>query len=266
MWLILGILLLSETRYSCPNMTRVELRFTIWCALSATTGGLSLIITLLSTIVAVTIFSSSRQSPLGLWSPVVGRDRSHDAGPLKGEMHAPTIVRTVLYSLVIVLGILQSSLAVMHALLTDREHLKAFSGLSASVSMMSWVGASVLLSYNRRPSVTRTLTRASTHCCTLGALAVLNVVCGNLILAYARPEDYDQCTCVAGGNGLCWTRLGDGVMSLVLAVPLASSAAYIYVQTRRGGGSLWHSDSNVARFDGEGPEALDREEILRLDP
>ncbi|KAL0562923.1 hypothetical protein V5O48_019155, partial [Marasmius crinis-equi] len=238
---------------------------TIWCGLSITSGGIAVIMAVLATTAAAAIYHSSRESPLGLRSPVVARDRAYDAGPLKGRMLAPTrSYLNVLYliAMVIVLGLAGSGLAILHALVSYEEKLQGFAGLTASFSTISWVWASVLLSYHRRPSIRRTLTRASTHFYTLIVLAVLNFVCGILILAHTVPEEDGQCDGVEFGN--CWAHIVNGVLSLVLVIALIASAVYVYIRTVRGGGKL--SNSNVARFDGEGPDTANREEILKLDP
>ncbi|KAL0563678.1 hypothetical protein V5O48_018388 [Marasmius crinis-equi] len=181
---------------------------------------------------------------------------------LKGQMPTPTKVRTVLYSTIIALGITGTVLAILHAIASYEDKLQAFAGLVTSFSMFSWVWASVLLSYHRRPYAERALTRASTHFYTLIVLAVLHFVCGILILAHTVPERHGQCDGVE--LNWCWIHIVDGVLSLVLAIPLAASAIYVYLRTVGGGGGL--STSNVARFDGEGPEAMNQGEISKLDP
>ncbi|KAL0564743.1 hypothetical protein V5O48_017295, partial [Marasmius crinis-equi] len=99
---------------------------------------------MLSTITAGIIYYSSRNSPLGLRSPVIAQDGENDPGPMKGRMPTPTKIRTVLYSLIIVFGVSGSAFAVMHALLSYEDKLQAFAGLAAVLSTASWVWASVL--------------------------------------------------------------------------------------------------------------------------
>ncbi|KAK1224872.1 hypothetical protein PQX77_012205, partial [Marasmius sp. AFHP31] len=264
-----GIMLLSETRYSCPNMPGPEAVITMWCAMSISSGTLGLFMSIIAAVAAATIYRFSRELPHGLRSPVVARDRAHDAGPLKGRMHSPTRVRTALYGTTIALGLPGTAIGIMHAIGSYDEKLQAFAGLASSLSTITWVWASVLLSYNRRPSITRTLTRASTHFYTLTGMAVLNFACGILILASTKrhPGVYRQDStfqCDGILFDFCWVHFTDGAISLALTFPLTAAAVCIYRQTTREGGKL--SDSNVARFDGEGPETVNRDEVLKLDP
>ncbi|KAJ8073469.1 hypothetical protein PM082_011745 [Marasmius tenuissimus] len=244
-----------------------EAVITMWCAMSISSGTLGLLMTLIAAVAAVTIYRFSRELPHGLHSPVVARDRAHDAGPLKGRMHSPTRARTALYGTTIAFGLPGTVIGIMHAMWSYEEKLQAFGGLASSLSTITWVWASVLLSYNRRPSITRTLTRASTHFYTLIGLAVLNFACGILILASTKhtPGVYGEgSTFTCDGIDFCWVHVADGAISLALTFPLTAAAVCIYRQITREGGKL--SDSNVARFDGEGPETVNRDEILKLDP
>ncbi|KAJ8073491.1 hypothetical protein PM082_011767 [Marasmius tenuissimus] len=250
--LILGIMVLSETRFSCPNTPGTEGIIASWCGLTITTGTISLVtLLLLSTLATVVIYSSSRRSPLGLRSPIiVAHDGEIDPGPLKGPMPRPTVIRTVLYSLLIVFGITETVFGILHALISHQENFQTIAGLAAALSTISWVWASVLLSYNRRPFFKRTLTNASTHFYSLAILALLMLIIGILILALTQTDDSGRC----GGGSMspdtsCWLHFVDGIMALVLALTLAASAAYVFIRTRSGGGTL--PRCNVAQFDGE---------------
>ncbi|KAJ8073500.1 hypothetical protein PM082_011776 [Marasmius tenuissimus] len=282
-WLILGSLLLSETRFSCPNMPGPEARITTWCAISITTGSLGLIMSLLcsylefptrvsisrgqksllAAIAAAIIYRSARQSPLGLKSSVVAQD-GNDPGPMKGRLPTATKIRTTLYSLVIIFGFAVTPFGVIHLIVSYEAILQAFASLSVALATISWIWASVLLSYNRRPSTTRMLTRASTHFYTTINLATLELACGIMILSQtkaSKSRNGTQDLCDWAINGWCWVHGVNAGLTLVLSMILFMCAGYVYVRTRKGG-SL--SRSNVAEFDGEGPENLNRNENFKM--
>ncbi|KAF9257171.1 hypothetical protein L218DRAFT_134355 [Marasmius fiardii PR-910] len=245
LWSVLGVLLLTETRFSCGKPPYLgEGTVEAWCGMTITTGTLGLVLWLLSTAASLVISTASRKSSLGLRSSIVAFDGEEDPGPLKGPMQTPTAVRTALYSLIIVFGVLESGIAVFHALLGSDTTERVFVSLAAGFSLISWIWASVLLAYHRRPLTRRTLTRASTHFYTLAVLCVLELAVAIMVLARTRRgcdsrDDFE----------FCWVRGVNGGLSMGLSATLAASASYVYFRTVREGESL--SESNVARFDGE---------------
>ncbi|KAJ8073501.1 hypothetical protein PM082_011777 [Marasmius tenuissimus] len=195
----------------------------------------------------------------GSKSPMASQDGLVASRSMKGPMPTPTKVRTVLYSLIIAFGVIVSPFAILHALFSRTGHLQEFASVTAGISFITWIWASVLLSYHRRPFLTSVLTHASTHLYSAVVLSILELACGIMVLSAKYSGDnrwggVDECLGAEKGEmGLCWLHGLDAALTLALCLLWASLAIYIFMRTKKGGGSL--SRSNVAEFDGEGPAA-----------
>ncbi|KAG7092117.1 hypothetical protein E1B28_008491 [Marasmius oreades] len=161
-----------------------------WCGLTITTGAIGLVLWL----------STPRCS-----------DYLHDQSQIKfgsgsAIQNYDFIAETA--ALIIILGVTESGIALFHALLQQGIAEKTVVSLACGFSFISWMWARVLLSYHRRPFARRTLTRPSTHFC---SLAVLELVVALMVLSRTTK----QCNLnIQDDHDFCWVRGVTGGLSM----------------------------------------------------
>ncbi|KAJ8083472.1 hypothetical protein PM082_009346 [Marasmius tenuissimus] len=256
-WLVLGIMILTETNSTCKANIR-SLDDSSLCALTSVTGTLTLLLCLLAIGTALSVRWTAQKS--GNWRCKLGSQdgdsRLARDETLKGPMSRPTAVRTTLYSLILFFGLCQNILGLIMGVLGlvgpgQDQTLGPFGFVSAAIALLTWIWASVLLAYNRRPSSKLGITRAATH---LYSLVVLGVQWLCIFIMFST-EIHQQCIVlprsVFNPDAL---NFCPGVISTVIVAALifglmVSAAYYIFCATSRGGGKL--GTSNVALFDGD---------------
>ncbi|ESK90920.1 hypothetical protein Moror_16421 [Moniliophthora roreri MCA 2997] len=250
LWLAVGIMFLTDLRYSCTSGVGSEGLFQAWCGLGATVGALALLLCLLSTGTTFSVYWVAKKSG-GLHCKLLAQDGDliYLHKTQVGPMPSATKVRTTLYSVILVFGLAQNILACFATVFSnfvagDRIPSVVFGSLATLTSLLTWILASVLLSYNRRPFITRNLTKASTHFGVYTALSLLWLAIMIMFLTQVRVN----CGAINDLNP-CPTYIPATAMSFVLCILLGVTAAYIYMRTKKCGGTL--SSSNVAEFDGE---------------
>ncbi|KAF9262828.1 hypothetical protein L218DRAFT_383413 [Marasmius fiardii PR-910] len=155
------------------------------------------------------------------------------------------------------------------------SNLTIFNIVATIVSLVTWIWAAVLLSYNRRPSSKRGITKAAAHFYSLVVLCILWLAVGIMF----STETHFQCTVVPQmlrqyqdlnddwqldvPTIWCSVTIPHVAVAFLLFLLTGGAALSIFRTTRQAGGGL--NTSNVAQFDGELPEATEVREIVTAD-
>lgn len=263
-WFALGIMLLTGTKNIC-DLARSEPTgdFPGMCIMTVTTGTLTMVLWLLATGAAYIAFWTIQKSG-DRWCKIISQDG--DLRPderVYGPMPRKTALRTTLYSLILFFGICEDVLGPMLgvALFFGRPTTFAvFNFFTAVSSLLTWIWAAVLLSYNRRPSSKRNITKAAAHFYSLVVLCILWLA----ITIMFSTETHYQCTVVPRlllqyqdvrtidtPSVYCAVTIPHVVLASMLFLLTGGAALFIFRTTREAGASL--NSSNVAQFDGELP-------------
>ncbi|KAK7034541.1 hypothetical protein VNI00_012388 [Paramarasmius palmivorus] len=240
LWFAVAIMHLTNTRHTCENGMGPEGTYWTWCGMDASMGGVSLALFLLASGAAFWIHRTAQKSGT-LQSKLLEHDGdlSHympSRTGVKTESMSPTTkVRTTLYSLLVAFGVCEMGLAIVTAIGGAWTPVWiVFSSLAILVALLTWISASVLLSFNHRPYMTRTLTKASTHFYILVTVHVCWLVVMIMLFTQTRAncpevEDPDR------GMSACPIFIPVSVVAVVLWVLSGVTAAYIHAKNKSGG-------------------------------
>ncbi|KAG7096061.1 hypothetical protein E1B28_006742 [Marasmius oreades] len=266
-WLAFGIMILTGTKTVC-DLAREEPNgdFPGLCILTVTTGTVTMVLWLLATGAAFAVHWTIRKSG-DRWCKIFSQDG--DLRPderVYGPMPRKTALRTTLYSLILFFAICEDVIGPMFGaafFFAPRTTFAIFKFVAALISLLTWIWVAVLLSYNRRPSSNRGITKAAAHFYSLLVLCILWLAVGIMF----STEAHYQCTVIPEMVSryedvnvhldtptiYCSATIPSLVLSLLLFALTGGAAFFVYHTTRQAGASL--IDSNVAQFDGELPEA-----------
>ncbi|KIK60362.1 hypothetical protein GYMLUDRAFT_43663 [Collybiopsis luxurians FD-317 M1] len=244
-WLALGIMVLSQLPDVCRYQFDDQGYNSSSCALTATTGGVGLLLSALSALTAFFIYRTSR-----LYGGVSTADLASSADGVDNIRHK--IVRSsaidwriACYSLILIFGIGMDIVGPLDIVINSERHfMTQFSSVATAFGLITWIWASVLLAYNERPRSSNILTRVSAHFYSVVAFGAVWLVMG---IMFASETKY-ECNFSEFSDGLAstWCAFSGTLTALAFSLSLLSgiAAALIY-DTKKAGG--WKS--NVAQSD-----------------
>ncbi|KAK1218606.1 hypothetical protein PQX77_018706 [Marasmius sp. AFHP31] len=271
LWLAFGIMTLSTTKDVCT--ADVQSWYPEICVMTITTGTLTMVLWALATGATFSVYWTIRKSG-DRWCKVYAQDGQLPVDErVYGPMPRATALRTTIYSVVLFITICETVVAGITSFVGGflSVNFPIFSWVTSGVSLLTWIWAAVLLSYNRRPSSKRGITRAAAHFYSISVLSIVWLAVGILW----STETHEQCTALSAQiarlappgvrfnvfeNVRCSVSVANLVVAFLVFLLTVGVAYYIFRTTRNGGGTM--GGSNVAQFDGDLVEVTEQSQMV----
>ncbi|KAK0189136.1 hypothetical protein F5146DRAFT_1123106 [Armillaria mellea] len=239
-WLALALMLSPQLPYNCdyaiipPPPDTPEDK---WCSLNATSVTLASMICVFCGVTTYLVLRSSRRT-----ASVHDNVAVHDAQdkrdrPRRASLPKPAKIRVHLYSWILVVAFIQTGWGICAALASndvDTPAQMVFGSISGFVALFNWIWASVLLSYNHRPSSRHALTSTKAHLVSYATLAVIWLVL-SICLTEQLPH---QCNFETPSDGeasiWCMADSAAAGMGWILTILCVATTIVIYKSTCRG--------------------------------